>query len=173
MDVTMLVKDLAAFLAPFLPYLLKAGEKAAEEAGKKLGEAAWERAKALWGKLRPKVEAKPAALEAAQDLAAQPNDEDAQAALRRQLKKLLAEDDALAAEVARLWGETRAARVTVTARGDRSVAIGGSVSGSTIITGDRNQVQQGKYNIHIERASGLAIGDDARVKSTDDENGQK
>lgn len=119
MDVTVLVKDVIPFLAPFLPYLLKAGEKAAEEAGEKLGEASWERAKALWGRLRPKVEAKPAALEAAQDVAAQPDDEDAQAALRRQLKKLLAEDQALAAEVARLMADEVTQRVT--AEGGSSV----------------------------------------------------
>lgn len=86
------------------------------------------------------MEAQPAALEAAQDAAAQPDDEDAQAALRRQLKKLLAADEALAAEVTRLWEETKAAGVTVSATGQRSVAIGGSVSGSIIITGDRNRV---------------------------------
>lgn len=137
MDVTVLVKDVIPFLAPFLPYLLKAGEKAAEEAGKNLGEAAWERAKALWGRLRPKVEAKPAALEAAQDVASQPDDEDAQTALRLQLKKLLAEDQALAAQVARLWEETKAADVSMSTIGPRSVAIDGNVSGSTMITGDR------------------------------------
>jgi hypothetical protein len=61
MDVTTLAKDLAVFLSPFLPFLLKAGEKAGEEAGKKLGGDAWDRTKGLWAKLRPKVEAKPAA----------------------------------------------------------------------------------------------------------------
>jgi len=89
MDMTTLVKDLAVLLTPLLPYLLKAGEKAAEEAGKKLGGDAWDRAKALWAKLRPKVEAKPAAQEAVQDAAAAPNDKDMQAALRLQLRKLL------------------------------------------------------------------------------------
>ncbi len=142
MDVTTLARDVVAFLAPFLPYLLKAGEKAAEEAGKKLGGDAWERAKGLWDKLRPKVEAKPAAQEAVTDAAAEPQNEDAQVALRQQLKKILAEDEALAAEVARLWEEAKAAGVTVIASGDRSVAIGGDVSGSVIITGDRNQVKR-------------------------------
>jgi hypothetical protein len=80
MDVTTLAKDLAVFLTPILPYLLKTGEKAAEEAGKKLGGDAWDRAKGLWAKLRPKVEAKPAAQEAVQDAAAAPNDNDIQAA---------------------------------------------------------------------------------------------
>ena len=96
MDVTTLAKELAVFLIPFLPYLLKAGEKAAEEAGKKLGSDAWDRAKGLWAKLRPKVEAKPAAQEAVQDAAVAPNDDDIQAALRLQLRKLLAEDAVLA-----------------------------------------------------------------------------
>ena len=140
MDVQTLAQQLVSFLAPFLPYLLKAGEKAAEEAGKEMGADAWEKAKVLWAKLRSKVEAKPAAQEAAQDVATNPQDEDAQAALRLQLRKLLAEDETLAVEVARLWGEAQAAGTTVTASGDRAVAIGGDVSGSTIITGDRNQV---------------------------------
>jgi hypothetical protein len=59
------------------------------EAGKQLGVDAWEKAKSLWGKLRPQVDAKPAAQEAAQDVAETSDNEDAQAALRLQLKKLL------------------------------------------------------------------------------------
>jgi hypothetical protein len=138
MDVTTLAKDLAVFLIPFLPYLLKAGEKAAEEAGKKLGGDAWDRAKGLWAKLRPKVEAKPAAQEAVQDAAAAPNDEDIQAALRLQLRKLLAEDAMLASEIERLWKEAQQKGTTVVAAGERSVAIGRDVTSSTIITGDQN-----------------------------------
>jgi hypothetical protein len=95
-DMTQLVSQLAPFLAPLLPYLLKAGEKAAEEAGKKLGGDAWERAKALWAKLRRKERV----AQAAQDLAESPDDDDAQAALRLQLKKVLQADPSLAAEVA-------------------------------------------------------------------------
>jgi hypothetical protein len=58
-----------------------------------------------------------------------------------------------------------AARIgrVVQALGERSVAIGGDVTGSVIVTGDRNTVQQGKYNIQIDQASGLAIGDGATV----------
>jgi len=55
MDVSQLAQVVTTFLTPFLPYLLKVGAKAAEEAGKKFGADAWEQAKALWGKLRPKV----------------------------------------------------------------------------------------------------------------------
>lgn len=141
MNVAILAKEITAFLAPFLPDLIKMGEKAAEEAGRKLGGDAWESAKALWRKLRPKVEAKPAAQEAVKDLAAAPKDEDAQAALRLQLKKILAEDETLASDVARIWKKAKAGGVMAIAMGDRSVAIGGSVSDSVIVTGDSNQVK--------------------------------
>lgn len=97
-DVIILTK----FLSPFLPYLLKLGDKAAEEAAKKLGGDAWEKVKAVWAKLRPKVEAKPSASEALIDVAEAPDDEDAIAALRQQLKKLLKEDPALESEIGRL-----------------------------------------------------------------------
>ncbi|WP_287157641.1 hypothetical protein [Chloroflexus sp.] len=133
------LQQLVAFLAPFLPYLLKAGETAAEEAGKNLGTEAWNLAKAVWQKLQPKIAGKAAAQEAAEDVAKTPNDSDAQATFRQQLKKLLADDPALAAELTSLLGEIRQAGVNVIASGKGSVAIGGNVSGSTIITGDRNQ----------------------------------
>jgi len=101
-DPNEIARQIAQFLAPFLPYLLKAGEKAAEEAGRKLGAAAWEQAQALWARLRRKVEARPALKEAVADAAANPRDEDALAALRLQLRKLLEEDPALQEEVRRL-----------------------------------------------------------------------
>lgn len=137
MDIAGLAQDLSTFLVPFLPYLLKAGEKATEEVGRKLGSDAWDKAKALWAKLYPKVEAKPAAQEAVQDVTNAPTDTDAQAALRLQLRKLLAEDETLASEVARLWEEVKAGGVTIIAGGERSIAAR-KIEGSTIITGDQN-----------------------------------
>src|ERR1051325_6833240 len=142
-DIADAAKETVTLLAPFLPYLLKAGEGFADEAGKKLGEeaggGAWEKAKNLWSRLRPKVELKPAALEAVEDVATNPNDEDAVAALRNQLKKLLTEDKSLAEEILKIQDEMRRDGVNVSAIGERSVAIGGNVSGSTIITGDTNK----------------------------------
>ena len=141
MDIGALASSLTTVLVPLLPYLLKAGEKAAEETGKKVAGESLEWAKSLWVKLKPKVEAKPAALEAAEDAAQTPDDEDAQAALRVQLKKLLTEDQSLAEEVSRWLEQGKAAGITVTAFGERSVAIGGNVNGSTIVTGNRNKVK--------------------------------
>ena len=141
MDINALASSLTTALVPLLPYLLKAGEKAAEETGKTVAGESWEWAKSLWTKLKPKVEAKPAALEAVQDAAQSPEDQDAQAAFRQQLKKLLTEDQLLAEEVNGWLEQGEAAGINVSAAGERSVAIGGNVKSSTIVTGDQNKVK--------------------------------
>lgn len=138
MDIGALASSLTTALVPLLPYLLKAGEKAAEETGKAVGSKSLEWAKSLWVKLQPKVEAKPAALEAAEDAAQMPDNADARGALRLQLFKLLTEDQSLAEEVSRWLEQGKAAGITVVASGDRSVAIGGDVIGGSINTGDQN-----------------------------------
>ena len=127
---------LTALLAPHLPYLLKLGDKATEEVAKKAGGEAWNTAKTLWAKLRPKVEEKPAALEAVKDVAAQPDDEEARIVLRRQLGKLLDQEPELAREITQIMsGVQVGGNMSVAANGPGSVAIGGSVSGSTIYAG--------------------------------------
>jgi len=139
MDIQALAQQMASFLMPLLPYLLKIGDKAAEEVGKKIGGEAWDKAKALWDKLRRKKSVE----QVAQTAAALPDNQALREALREEIARALQEDGALREEVARLWGEAEAAGVTVTASGERSVAIGGDVSGSIIITGDRNRVERG------------------------------
>jgi hypothetical protein len=132
------IAALTAFLAPFLPTLVKAGEQVVGRAAEAVADEAFTYARALWERLKPKVEEKPAAQEAAEEVAARPDDDDALAALRLQLRKLLEEDQQLASDLTRIWEEAQAANVVhVTASGERSVAVGGDVSGSTIITGDQ------------------------------------
>jgi hypothetical protein len=139
MDIVTLAGAATTLLAPLLPYLLKAGESAADEAGKAIGGKSWEWAKSLWTKLKPQVEAKEAALEAAQDVAASPKNEKAQGALQYQLEKLLTKDQSLAEEVSQLLEQGKAAGVNISVSGERNVAIGGNVTGSTINTGDQNK----------------------------------
>lgn len=160
-----LAQKVSAFLLPLLPYLLKIGEKAAEEIGKQIGGETWEKAKALWGKLGRKERIQ----KAAETAAALPDNPAICQAVEAEIARALEEDSALRQEVTRLWDEAEAAGVTVTAVGDRSVAIGGDVRESVIVTGDRNTVQQGKYNIAIGQAGRLTIGDGAAVNSTDEE----
>lgn len=132
MDPATLAAQMVAVLAPALPYLLKAGERAAEEAGSRLGGQAWEQASALWAKLRPRADEQPAVMEAAQEVAQRPEDEDAQAALRVQLRKLLSKDSALAAELVQVVGPGGSA-TSVSARGRGNIAVGCDISHSTII----------------------------------------
>jgi hypothetical protein len=134
------IAALASFLAPLLPYVVQAGQKVAGRAADVIGEEAATYAEKLWERLKPGVESKPAAKEAVEDVAKNPKNEDALGALRNQLTKLLEEDEALKADLTKIWGEARAANV-VTASG-RSVAVGGDVSNSMIITGDQVNVDQ-------------------------------
>ena len=105
-------------------------------------DTSWDLASKVWGRLGSKIEARPAAREAAADVAAQPADEDAQAALRVQLRKLLVDEPDLQNELAALLKEAgNASTTTVNVSGDRAVGIGRDVRGGTIITGDQNRAQ--------------------------------
>lgn len=134
------VAALAALVGPALPFLMRAGEGVTTQAGQVLGREAWEHAQRLWERLSGAVAARPAAQEAAVDVATEPQDAEAGVALVRQLRKILESDPALAGEVERLLGEARQAGVV--ASGARSVAVGGSISDSAIVTGDNSSVDR-------------------------------
>jgi hypothetical protein len=143
------IATLVAFLSPFLPFLLKLGEKAAEKATEtaagKFGEASWTKAQAVWEKLSPKVEAKESAKEAAVEFANAPEDEDLRVVLKVQLKKLLAEDEALVKAIAQILAADGSdgipgVQIVQTVTGDRNQVIGqvtgGQIFGS--VTGEVN-----------------------------------
>jgi len=140
MDVTTLANEVTAAIAPLLPYLTRLGEETAEGAGRQFGSDAWEYAKTLWARLGGQLEERPAAREAVQDVAATPDDGDATAALRQQLRKLLASDEALADELRGLLDQRpnpAGSTVTVTASGERSIVVGRDATGSILTTGDQ------------------------------------
>lgn len=124
MDIALLVK----LLAPCLPFFLKLGNKATEAAAEKVGKQSAEKAGQIWQRLWPKVKAKEAAKEAAEDVAQDLEDADSAAALRRQLKKLLESDAALAAEVEALLKAAEAdpagTWIQQTVTGDNNQVIG-------------------------------------------------
>jgi hypothetical protein len=151
MDITALIQSITPWLITAAPYLLKlrdlAGEEAvkevSKEATKKIGERAWEATKDVWGKLMgTQAQAKPDLVKAVQDVANDPSDEDTHAAVRVQLKKLLTEDAALKEAITQILKEAKASGVSVVASGERSVATGGDVIGSTITTGDSNTINK-------------------------------
>jgi hypothetical protein len=123
-------------LAPFLPHLLRAGESAAEEAAKALGSEAGQWAKALWARLSPKVDERPVARDAAERVAATPDDQRARGALELQLEEILQAEPRLAEELARIVrGAQESGAVNVEVRGDvhadrGSIGVIGKVGGS-------------------------------------------
>lgn len=155
MDIALLANDVTTMVLPLMPFLVKAGEKAAEMAGQEIGKEGWDKAKALWQRLWQGREKKEAVAEAMQEVINHPKDEDAVAALRQQIKKVLAEDNSLAREIKELLEEFRRASPHhfqarlegsgaiaqgegAIAAGAGGVAIGGNVQGGSVITGSRN-----------------------------------
>ena len=131
---------LAGLLAPFLASLLDIGKQAGSQAAEALGSEAGQLASRVWDRLSGKVESKPAAKEAAEDVAAKPDDPDAVAALRVQLRKILEEDGELQQQLAALLEEGKQAGIIADRGGvviqggihatDGGVAAGRDITGN-------------------------------------------
>jgi hypothetical protein len=146
MDPASIATTVVTFLAP---YLAEGGKAAA----KKIGEA-------LMAALERRFKGKPAAEEAMNDMKATPQDPDAQAALRHQLKKALMADPEFLAELVGLLGEVEteapgtgyhaevhgsgaiAQGPGAVAAGEGGLAVGGDVKGDISITGSRWQEEE-------------------------------
>lgn len=148
MDIATVAAGVTTALVPALPFLVKAGEKGMETLGEKVGEGISATAQALWRKLWPAVKANPTATAAVEDVAAAPNDADFQAALRAQVKKLLAADQDLLAGLAQAleaaghpqqaanFGDGAIAQGPgAVAAGKGGVAVGGDMHGGVRIGG--------------------------------------
>ncbi|MER6616794.1 hypothetical protein [Streptomyces xantholiticus] len=123
---------LTAALGAYGAGVLTRTESAAVEATANVGRRMLQ---ALW---RRRDEEGRAALEAAvQDAADAPEDEDAAAALRQQIKRALREDEELLQELAGLL-PARSGPVTVTASGERTIA---AQAITTAVTGDNATIQ--------------------------------
>ena len=107
------------------PFLASAAEVIVPQAGEDIYQA-----------IKNRFSTKPAAAEALTDLEGNPADEDFQASVRAQLKKILAEDQRFADQLEALYKKLEAqdAPQGVRAR-NRSVAAGGDIHGA-VFTGD-------------------------------------
>lgn len=136
LDTAALAKIVTSLLAPAIPYLLKGGEHAWGEASKKMGGDTWEWAKAIWTKLishsKSKLDGEEKTTEivkAATEFANNPSDEDAQATLRFQIKKLLTEDPELSLEL------SQSLNLAKNSSAQTSIRIGGvDISGEANVT---------------------------------------
>ena len=129
------IYELIQFLAPFFAPLLEGAGKATVNAS----GAAWDLATRIWNRMASGVHSRPAAEEAVQDVAHNPDSAGAKDALAWQVEKLLRADTALREDLAVMWREASAAGIavtTVTASGERSVAVGRDVTGGSIATGN-------------------------------------
>ncbi len=147
-DVSLLATSAWTMLQPYLPIL---ATKAAEKVGEKVPEAVGK----VWGTIKQKFDTRAAAKEALEDLLKAPEDADAQAAFRQQLKKAMAADESFANDLSKLIeaaGDTYEANLEgngaiaqgkgARAVGKGGVMVGGNVSGSTIITEGNNTVEK-------------------------------
>ncbi|MEM8504773.1 MAG: hypothetical protein AAF716_16645 [Cyanobacteria bacterium P01_D01_bin.1] len=105
LEIAAIADSVTRLLAPVLPYLVKLSDQASQEAAKKVGPEAWDRAKNVWAKLKPLFGRRPSVQEAVNDIVEEPDNEDAQAAFRQQLRKILKGDEALRAELSNLLSE--------------------------------------------------------------------
>ena len=123
-DVTALARSVTEILAPVLPLLVKVGDGGLGKIGSDISDLM---TKMLWGKLHPRLKAKTSAQEALAEVVNNPNDEDAKAALRLQIKKILSEDTELAAEISQAFTTTPNASATVIQK-DGGINVGGNAS---------------------------------------------
>lgn len=127
---------LTALLSPCLPFLIKLGEKSAETAGSKIGEDAWNRAKKVWEKLHPKVEAKEDAKVAAEQLAAKPDSEARKAVFQEELEILLKENPDLLETLAQIMDEgsptASGTQITQTVENNEGLIIGQMTGGKAV-----------------------------------------
>ncbi len=119
------------------PFLVKAGEKFAEKVGEKLADKTGQVYKLLKEGFATDEYAGLTLLRLEQA----PENEGRKSALETVIKEKMEADNEFAEQLGRLINEAKEADTNnVIALGDRSVAIGGNVHSSNIITGDDNKV---------------------------------
>jgi hypothetical protein len=115
----------AATLGPALPYFVAAGTEAAKELGKKTAAGVTEGAQKIWNWLQPHAEQHPALRDAVQEVATRPEDQDAQGALRLQIRKLLEAQPKLAQELG-------AVVRNISVEGKGNIVAGGDINAGNI-----------------------------------------
>lgn len=143
-----LAKMATSLLTPAIPYLLKGGKEAWGEASKKMGSDTWDWAKTVWMKLLSHSKSRPTGEEmtseiekAATEVADNPTDEDAQAALRFQIKKLLTDNSELSLEISKIFEAIKASSTQTNIRiGGIDISRGSAVSNSGNMVGGNQTI---------------------------------
>ncbi|WP_310487844.1 hypothetical protein [Chamaesiphon sp. VAR_69_metabat_338] len=143
-----LARIVTSLLAPAIPYLIKGGEQAWGEASKKIGADTWGLTKTIWMKFASPSKSKPngeektiEVIKAATEVANNPSDEDAQAALRFHIKKLLTDDPELSLEIEKAINEAKTSSSQASIRiGGVDISGGATVNNSGTIVGGNQRI---------------------------------
>ncbi len=150
MEPLTLAAGFVAVVARPLPFLTglgaAAGNAAASSAGKAIGDAAVKRSTALWDRLWPSLRGRYSARRAVTAVANDPDNTSARQQLSEEIASTLANDPALAHQVAALIRQVE----------NRGVSID---VGDVSVEGNENVVQVGETNVSIGEASDVHVGD--------------
>jgi hypothetical protein len=137
-DAVTLAQSLTELLIPRLPHLRDETQSpvVVVKGSTQMSDPMLARARRVWDLLRPRAEANAALQDAVAIVAATPDDADAHAALRLQLRRALEADPRLRDELSRVLNEARVSGSDAVAVDGRSVAIKGVVFGKQIGGGE-------------------------------------
>ncbi|MBI1795150.1 MAG: hypothetical protein HYR70_13315 [Chloroflexi bacterium] len=141
----------AAAASILFPYLAKAGKLVIEDVSKQLPDMAGK----LWDKISQKFQDKPAAQDAAKDLASQADDKDNQSAFETQLRKMLKDDPTFLEELSSLV--EKAQKESISLQGSGAIATHGGVA-----AGQGGVAVQGNVNGNIVVGSNNSINSDRK-----------
>src|SRR5260370_39325248 len=131
-----------------------AGVKLAEVIGERGGEATWNKAQALWSKLKSRFGNDPELTSAATMVATKPEDEARQTMLAEVLGARLKENPDFAEEIFELLGGQQAVQQVLAERGswveDVTQQIAGSSGNQSVIARDNSSIKGVKQNIQHE-----------------------
>ncbi len=144
-DISVVAETVTNLIAPALPFLTSAAADAASDGAKALTKEVWQRARQVWAALGKDQQSAGDLERAARVLSAMPDDKDALAGLRAQVKMVLATNQELAAEIAGLVASGDSYQATLrgngaiaqgpgaVAAGRGGVAVGGNVGGDITV----------------------------------------
>jgi len=146
MSIVELVEKVTTLLTPAMPYLQKAEGEANTEVVRREDARGWERVKVLWQWLQPRLETRPAAMEAVTNLFREPRNPDFQATFRTQLTIILGGDARLASNLTRFLATIPVAQPINQAvvQGSGGIAQGGAIAagaGGVAVRGNAGNVQ--------------------------------
>src|SRR5215510_6555906 len=143
LDFAQVAAATASILSPFMPYLVEGGKKFAARAG----DAAWEKAQALWERLRASIGEDPKITKSAELVAADPLDEGAQALFAKSLAARLSETPELVTQLTALLGGEETIQEVLADRGswveDVEQQIRGGGRASQIVKADQQSTIKG------------------------------